>query len=127
MSNTHIQGLLLFFFLWWPAGPPEQISRWPNGSFGGPDAANVLMSTCTMNPSAFKQHFGWPAGPLRQFFRWPNGSFGGLDAVNILMSTCTVNPSARICLSPQMFGGPAGPLTRVSGGLASNLVAIGHC
>ena len=45
-------GLALIFFLGWPAGPPEQISRWPNGSFGGPDAVNVLMSTCTVNPSA---------------------------------------------------------------------------
>ena len=47
------QGLpLTCFFLRWPARPPKLIPRWPNGSFGGLDAVNVLMSTRIVNPSA---------------------------------------------------------------------------
>ena len=59
----------------------------PNGSFSDPDAVNVLMSTCAVNPSAriysSPQISGWLTGPPEQNSRWPNGSFGGLDAVNV--------------------------------------------
>ena len=75
------KGLALTFFLRWPARPPEQISRWPNGSFGVPDTVNIWMSTCTVNPSAgiysSPQIFGWPVGPLIPSFRWPGVESSG--------------------------------------------------
>ena len=76
-----LSGLGLNSSLGWPAGPPEQISRLPNGSFGDPAEVNVLMSTSTVNPSAWiylsPQIFVWPAGPLTQSFRRPSAEFSG--------------------------------------------------
>ena len=48
------EGLAPDLFLGRPAGPPEQMSRWPNESFSGLDAVSTLLSNISACQVSYK-------------------------------------------------------------------------